>query len=233
MVWPILMRPFPSLWPFWRSRIEAGPSSRGACGRTRRGPAWLASSRPGACSRAGKATWPWRGSSSSEAVAVCACAPRRGGAARRRVSSPVWPFSIYQPHGIYVVIPPPSNACISNRVLGRCALKADPTSVPTWHAWADLEERGGHLARAAELRSLGLQERTEAAGASLDLSPGELLRVDLPLMPVLAQLRAWLTRGKATGGGQGGGPGTRVGKARPDLEPRASQEAGGASRARA
>ena len=134
---------------------------------------------------------------------MCACAPRRGGAARRRVSSPVWPFSIYQPHGIYVVIPPPSNACISNRVLGRCALKADPTSVPTWHAWADLEERGGHLARAAELRSLGLQERTEAAGASLDLSPGELLRVDLPLMPVLAQLRAWLTRGKATGGGKG------------------------------
>jgi len=63
------------------------------------------------------------------------------------------------------------------RQLFRAALRVDPASAPTWQAWARLEERAGALTRAAELRSLCLQQRAEEAVGMMDTSgAAELLR---------------------------------------------------------
>lgn len=47
------------------------------------------------------------------------------------------------------------------RQLFKCAVKADPTSEPSWLAWAAMEEDMGAVQRAQELRSFSLQERQE------------------------------------------------------------------------
>ena len=47
------------------------------------------------------------------------------------------------------------------RQLFKCAVKADPTSEPSWLAWAAMEEDMGAVQRAQELRSFSLQERQD------------------------------------------------------------------------
>jgi tetratricopeptide (TPR) repeat protein len=73
------------------------------------------------------------------------------------------------------------------RQLFRAALRLDPTSVPTWHGWAHMEERLGNDARAAELRVLCLQQRAEEAVGLADtgVSAQQLLR------PLLDKVTAW------------------------------------------
>lgn len=46
------------------------------------------------------------------------------------------------------------------RQLFKCAVKADPKSVPSWQSWAAMEEAAGNERRADELRSLCLQQTT-------------------------------------------------------------------------
>lgn len=75
------------------------------------------------------------------------------------------------------------------RELFKCAIKADPSSVPSWHAWAQMEERLGAALRAAELRQLCLQERVEETVGKQDLSPAGL---ESMLRPVLDKVRSLL-----------------------------------------
>ena len=74
------------------------------------------------------------------------------------------------------------------RQLFRAALRLDPAAVPTWHAWAHMEERLGNDARAAELRALCLQQRAEEAVGLSDtpgVDPTQLLR------PLLSTVSGW------------------------------------------
>jgi Tfp pilus assembly protein PilF len=73
------------------------------------------------------------------------------------------------------------------RELFKCAVKADPSSVPSWQAWAQMEERLGAVTRAAELRGLCLQERADESVGRQDLSPAGL---ESMLRPVLDKARS-------------------------------------------
>jgi tetratricopeptide (TPR) repeat protein len=84
------------------------------------------------------------------------------------------------------------------RQLFRAALRIDPASVPAWHGWAQLEERLGNDAKAAELRALCLQQRAEEAVGLSDtpaVDPSQLLR------PFLNTVTGWFT--PAVGGVEG------------------------------
>jgi tetratricopeptide (TPR) repeat protein len=74
------------------------------------------------------------------------------------------------------------------RQLFKCALRADPGSAPSWLAWAQMEERLGCLARAAELRALCLQQRAEETVGMADTSPGAVEGLLRPLLDKLTEL---------------------------------------------
>lgn len=77
------------------------------------------------------------------------------------------------------------------RSLFKCAVKVDPGSLPSWQAWAQLEERVGNLIRANELRSYSLQSRIEEA-SNLDLSPTAAVGDSL-FVPIVKRLSHWLS----------------------------------------
>jgi tetratricopeptide (TPR) repeat protein len=80
------------------------------------------------------------------------------------------------------------------RELFRCAVKADPRSAPSWLAWAAMEEEGGDLLRAQELRGYALQERVEvAAPAGFSTLPRAGGGAGV-LAPLFAQVARWVRR---------------------------------------
>ena len=79
------------------------------------------------------------------------------------------------------------NCCLA-RQLYKCGVRADPSSEVTWLTWSLMEEKQGNDIRAAELRSLCVQQRAEEAIGQSDLSPAAMFGIDSALRPVLRSL---------------------------------------------
>ena len=91
------------------------------------------------------------------------------------------------------------------RQLYKCGVKADPTSETTWLTWAKMEERLENPIRAAELRTLCVQQRAEALVGQSDLSPAAMFGIDSAL-----QARAHVARQAAGRAGRRGDRGERL-----------------------
>eukprot|EP00884_Botryococcus_braunii_P022420 jgi/Botrbrau1/8862/Bobra.50_2s0019.1 len=86
------------------------------------------------------------------------------------------------------------------RQLFKCAVKADPESVPSWIAWADLEESLGNKDRGRDIRNLRSQMYSEVVlppdfGAGLEIPPAQPNR-----MSIASLVSDWYP---ATGGSAG------------------------------
>lgn len=82
------------------------------------------------------------------------------------------------------------------RELFKCAVKADPSSEPSWLAWADMEEELGSFERANELRSFSMQERQFVVAPANFTTLPRAERAGL-LGPVFDQLSKWFQRYEA------------------------------------
>jgi tetratricopeptide (TPR) repeat protein len=79
------------------------------------------------------------------------------------------------------------------RELFKCAVKADPSSEPSWLAWAEMEEELGFFERANELRTYNMQERQQVTmpGSFSTLPRSE--RSSL-LTPFFEAINKWFNR---------------------------------------
>lgn len=79
------------------------------------------------------------------------------------------------------------------RELFKCAVKADPSSQPSWMAWAKMEEDVGLVTRAAELRNYGMQEE-QIVNAPINFTTLKPESKDGLLSPLFSQLAKWFHR---------------------------------------